>query len=139
MAKTAAQFVCQACGASYPRWAGRCEACGEWNSIVEEAAREAAPKGLSGGRGRKIDLEPLAGRAAPEPRRAFGIAELDRVLGGGLVKGSAVLIGGDPGIGKSTLVLQAAAALGRGSPGGGHQGTGHQRRRPSERQQRASV
>src|SRR5579859_4381767 len=116
MAKAAALYVCQACGASYPRWAGRCESCGEWNSIVEEAAREAAPKGLTSGRGRKIELSPLAGEAAPEPRRAFGIAEFDRVLGGGLVKGSAVLIGGDPGIGKSTLVLQAAAALGRSSP-----------------------
>jgi len=116
VAKTAALYVCQACGASYPRWAGRCESCGEWNSIVEEAAREAAPKGLSGGRGRKIELEPLTGETAPEPRRPFGIAEFDRVLGGGLVKGSAVLIGGDPGIGKSTLVLQAAAALGRSGP-----------------------
>ncbi len=119
MPKPVARFVCQACGASYPRWAGRCESCGEWNSIVEEAPRDSAPKGLSGGKGRKIALEPLAGDTQPAPRRASGIAELDRVLGGGLVKGSAVLIGGDPGIGKSTLVLQAAASLGRsGAPGG---------------------
>ncbi|HKF63078.1 MAG TPA: DNA repair protein RadA, partial [Dongiaceae bacterium] len=119
MAKAAARYVCQSCGASFPRWSGRCDSCGEWNTIVEEAAAETAPKGLSAGRGRKIDLQPLAGESAPALRRGSGIAEFDRVVGGGLVKGSALLIGGDPGIGKSTLVLQVAAALGRfaGAPG----------------------
>ena len=119
MAKAAARFVCQSCGASYPRWSGRCDNCGEWNTIVEEAGQESAPKGLTGKRGRSIDLQPLAGAAPSEPRRASAIAEFDRVVGGGLVKGSALLIGGDPGIGKSTLVLQVAAALGRVGAAGG--------------------
>jgi DNA repair protein RadA/Sms len=118
MAKPAANFVCQACGASYNRWTGRCENCGEWNTIVEEAGRESAPKGLTGKRGRSIDLQPLAGQAPPQLRRASAIGEFDRVVGGGLVKGSALLIGGDPGIGKSTLVLQVAASLGKGVAGG---------------------
>jgi DNA repair protein RadA/Sms len=119
VAKAGARYVCQSCGTSYPRWSGRCENCGEWNTIVEEAARESAPKGLTAGRGRRIELQPLSGAAASEMRRATGIAEFDRVVGGGLVKGSALLIGGDPGIGKSTLVLQVAAALGRGGAAGG--------------------
>ena len=119
MAKAAARYVCQSCGASYPRWSGRCDNCGEWNTIVEEVARESAPKGLTGKRGRHIELQPLAGAAPSELRRASAIAEFDRVVGGGLVKGSALLIGGDPGIGKSTLVLQVAAALGRGGAAGG--------------------
>jgi DNA repair protein RadA/Sms len=119
VARPAASYVCQACGASFPRWGGRCDACGEWNSIVEEAAQQSAPKGLSGGRGRRVELLPLAGEAPPEKRRASGIAEFDRVVGGGLVKASALLIGGDPGIGKSTVVLQVAAALGRSGSAGG--------------------
>jgi DNA repair protein RadA/Sms len=119
VAKAAARYVCQSCGASYPRWSGRCDSCGEWNTIVEEVSRESAPKGLTGKRGRDIELQPLAGKAQPEPRRASAIGEFDRVVGGGLVRGSALLIGGDPGIGKSTLVLQVAAALGRGGAAGG--------------------
>ncbi len=112
MARATSRFVCQDCGAVTAKWAGRCETCGAWNSIVEEAieARPQAP--AAGGRGaRKLDVVGLAGSAAPPPRRATGLAELDRVLGGGLVPASAVLIGGDPGIGKSTIMLQAAAAL----------------------------
>ncbi|MBL0928881.1 MAG: DNA repair protein RadA [Alphaproteobacteria bacterium] len=111
MAKASSQFVCQECGAVTPRWAGKCEACGAWNSIIEEAVPEAAPKGVSPKGGRKIAFVGLDGESDKAPRRTTGIAELDRVLGGGLVKGSAVLVGGDPGIGKSTLLLQAAAAL----------------------------
>ncbi len=118
MAKPAARFVCQACGTSYPRWSGRCENCGEWNTIVEEGQRESAPKGLTGKRGRSIDLQTLAGETPAELRRASAIGEFDRVVGGGLVKGSALLIGGDPGIGKSTLVLQVAAAIGKSAGGG---------------------
>ncbi len=118
MAKSAARFVCQACGTSYTRWSGRCENCGEWNTIVEEGQRESAPKGLTGKRGRSIDLQTLAGEAPAELRRASAIGEFDRVVGGGLVKGSALLIGGDPGIGKSTLVLQVAAAVGKSTKGG---------------------
>jgi DNA repair protein RadA/Sms len=114
MAKPPARFVCQSCGAVTAKWAGRCEACGEWNSIVEEAV-EAGPglaraKPAAAGRLAFVDL---AGTAAPPARAPSGIAELDRVLGGGLVPGSAVLLAGDPGIGKSTLLLQAAASLAR--------------------------
>jgi DNA repair protein RadA/Sms len=113
MKKNAARFVCQECGSSFPRWAGRCDGCGAWNSIVEEAAPEAVPKGLGRAKGRKIELVPLTGAPESEPRRPTGIAELDRVCGGGLVHGSAILIGGDPGIGKSTLLLQTAARMSR--------------------------
>ncbi len=108
-----ARFVCQACGAVAAKWAGRCEACGAWNSLVEEVATP-RPGGLARparGAVRGVDLVGLAGTTPPPPRRASGIAEFDRVLGGGLVAGSAVLVGGDPGIGKSTLMLQAAARL----------------------------
>ncbi|MCZ8123898.1 MAG: DNA repair protein RadA [Magnetospirillum sp.] len=111
MAKASSHFVCQECGAVTARWAGKCESCGAWNSIVEEAVPEAAPKGVTAKGGRKIAFVGLDGESDKAPRRTTGIAELDRVLGGGLVKGSAVLVGGDPGIGKSTLLLQAAAAL----------------------------
>ncbi len=118
MAKATARFVCQACGAVTPKWAGRCETCGEWNTILEEAIT-AAPG--PGGKGQARPLSPakgvsfvgLGGSAEPPPRAETGIAELDRVLGGGLVPASVVLVGGDPGIGKSTLLLQAAAALAR--------------------------
>ena len=117
MAKAAPRYVCQSCGTAHVRWSGRCEGCGEWNSIVEESGREQLPGGLSKGRraaGRSIELVGLEGSSAPLPRLRTGIAELDRVCGGGLVPGSAVLVGGDPGIGKSTLLLQAAAALAKG-------------------------
>lgn len=113
MARAKSSFVCQACGSSYTRWQGRCDACGEWNSVVEELADSgvgAGPKAVSAS-GRPAALVPLAGETESAARVATGIVELDRVLGGGFVKGSAVLVGGDPGIGKSTLLLQAAAAL----------------------------
>jgi DNA repair protein RadA/Sms len=115
MVRSAAVYVCQSCGSSHNRWAGKCEACGEWNAIVEEARREAAPKGLGGARGKVIELAPLSGVSAPLARRRTGISEFDRVTGGGLVPGSALLIGGDPGIGKSTLLLQATALLAKSS------------------------
>jgi len=111
MAKATRQYICQSCGAVSNKWAGQCIACEEWNSLVEEAAPATTPKGLSAGKGRKIDFVPLNGTAPETPRLQTGIAEFDRVLGGGLVAGSAILIGGDPGIGKSTLLLQAMAAL----------------------------
>jgi DNA repair protein RadA/Sms len=111
MAKTQPRFACQQCGAAHPKWQGRCEACGAWNSLIEEVPRDAVPKGLDGRGGRALDFVALRGTSAGPPRRATGIAELDRVLGGGLVPGSAILVGGDPGIGKSTLLLQAAAAI----------------------------
>ncbi|HLJ19354.1 MAG TPA: DNA repair protein RadA [Stellaceae bacterium] len=111
MARVHTRFVCQQCGASYPKWAGRCEACGGWNSLVEETIQSASPRGLGGGKGKKIEIVGLTGGSAPLARRITGIAEFDRVCGGGLVPGSALLVGGDPGIGKSTVLLQAMAAL----------------------------
>ena len=111
MAKPTSQFICQSCGAIAPKWAGRCDACGSWNSIVEEAAMETTPKGLTSGKGKKIELTALDAKAEDASRALTGIGELDRVLGGGLVAGSAVLIGGDPGIGKSTLLLQTVVAV----------------------------
>ncbi len=114
MARAQQHYVCQDCGAVSRRWSGRCGACGEWNTIVEEAAPESVPKGLGKGKGRRIALQPLDLPDGEEPpRMVTGLGELDRVVGGGLVPGSAVLIGGDPGIGKSTLLLQAVAALAR--------------------------
>ncbi len=111
MARPTSHFVCQACGAAFPKWGGKCDACGEWNTLVEEAARESGP-----GRGarvgaRRLEFADLAGASDPAPRRLSGIAEFDRVAGGGLVRGSVVLIGGDPGIGKSTLLLQVMCRL----------------------------
>ncbi|MCK6453662.1 MAG: DNA repair protein RadA [Alphaproteobacteria bacterium] len=119
MARAAARHVCQSCGAAFPKWSGRCEACGAWNSIVEEAPREAAPKGLGGAAkagGRKLEFVGLTGETGGPPRLVTGMAEFDRVCGGGLVAGSALLLGGDPGIGKSTLLLQAAARIARQAP-----------------------
>ncbi|TDQ78489.1 DNA repair protein RadA/Sms [Dongia mobilis] len=111
MARPARNYVCQSCGAAFPKWAGKCEACGAWNSIVEEAPVESVPKGLSGKRGKGVTFVTLDGDVPQTIRRPTGIAEFDRVTGGGLVRGSAVLIGGDPGIGKSTLLLQVVTAL----------------------------
>jgi len=114
MAK-AASFTCQECGASHSKWSGRCEACGAWNSIVEEKPLSAGPasKTLGGRRGSSVVLTDLATEEAPPPRARSGVEEFDRVLGGGLVPASAILVGGDPGIGKSTLLLQAAASFAR--------------------------
>ncbi len=117
MAKPATRFVCQSCGTVSARWVGRCEGCGEWNTFSEEAPAPrlvAARRGAArGGAVRAVSFVPLAGVGEPAPRTPTGIAELDRVLGGGLVPAAAVLVGGDPGIGKSTLLLQAAAAVAR--------------------------
>jgi len=111
MARPQANFTCQSCGASSGKWAGRCETCGAWNTIVEE--KLSAPLGMAArkpARGRVIPLEGLKTEEDAPPRRATGIAEFDRVCGGGLVPGSALLVGGDPGVGKSTLILQALAS-----------------------------
>ncbi|WOI57321.1 DNA repair protein RadA [Palleronia sp. LCG004] len=113
MARTPS-FHCTACGASYTKWSGRCDACGAWNTIVEDAGLSSggpASKSLGTKRGRGMVLSDLATEEAPPPRTQSGLGELDRVLGGGLVPGSAILVGGDPGIGKSTLLLQGAAAF----------------------------
>ncbi len=111
MAKATTRFVCQSCGAVTPKWAGRCETCLEWNTIEPETI---APRPGASGKaaaGQAVSFVGLRGDVAPPPRAATGIEELDRVLGGGLVPASAVLVGGDPGIGKSTLLLQVAARL----------------------------
>jgi DNA repair protein RadA/Sms len=113
MVKRGPVYVCAACGAVQAKWAGRCDACGAWNSISEESAAAPLPRpaGRVSGRGRRLPLAGLSAAEPPPPRTGTGLGELDRVLGGGLVRGSATLVGGDPGIGKSTLLLQAAAAV----------------------------
>jgi len=116
MARNAPSFICQNCGAVYGRWQGKCEACGEWNAVAEESLGKQSPAigpGRPARKGRAFALEPLAGKSRQAPRLSSGIAEFDRVTGGGFVHGSALLVGGDPGIGKSTLLIQAAAALAR--------------------------
>ena len=114
MAKRSSSYVCQNCGAVYQRWAGKCVACDGWNTLVEEAesgtdTAPGVPKPQT--RGKSLTLESLTAASDEAPRLPTGLAELDRVTGGGLVPGSALLIGGEPGIGKSTLLLQVAAAL----------------------------
>ena len=114
MARPKKRYVCQSCGSVTSQWAGQCGDCSEWNTLVEDAGAVVTPfqarHNLQSG-GRAIVLQGLD-TAIPLPERmATGIAELDRALGGGFVEGSATLIGGDPGIGKSTLLLQAAAKL----------------------------
>jgi DNA repair protein RadA/Sms len=107
-------YVCQNCGAVAPRWAGKCASCGEWNTLTEETDFSAPGSGLARkGSGRVIALEGLKAEKREAPRFTTGLSELDRVTGGGIVPGSALLIGGEPGIGKSTLLLQLAAALSR--------------------------
>src|SRR5579883_3100008 len=114
MARRNLSFICQNCGSAYGRWQGKCEGCGEWNTLSEEGGGERpAGPGRKPGKGRLFALEPLAGQAQDAPRHPSGIAELDRVTGGGFVRGSVLLLGGDPGIGKSTLLIQTAAALAR--------------------------
>ncbi|MGR3568378.1 MAG: DNA repair protein RadA, partial [Pseudooceanicola nanhaiensis] len=111
MARANTSYTCTECGAVHSKWSGQCDACGAWNSITEETPLSAAAgtQSLGASRGRTITLTDLSAREAPLPRTQSGLAELDRVLGGGLVPASAILVGGDPGIGKSTLLLQAAA------------------------------
>ena len=107
-------FTCTACGATHTKWSGRCDACGDWNTIVEDVGLSAGgKKSLGANRGSAITLTDLQTEESPPPRTHSGIDELDRVLGGGLVPASALLVGGDPGIGKSTLLLQAAAEFAR--------------------------
>src|SRR5690348_16011411 len=114
MAKPKSRYVCQACGSVQHRWQGQCPDCAEWNTLVQEAAEVssifAAKHNLQGG-GRVIPLVGLETPAALPERLPSGLAEFDRAIGGGIVPGSAMLVGGDPGIGKSTLLLQVAARL----------------------------
>jgi DNA repair protein RadA/Sms len=112
MAKPRTVFVCSSCGADAPRWSGQCPACGEWNTLAPFAEARARAGGRREGRAGLERPQPVARLVTtPEERLTTGIAEFDRVLGGGLVPGSVTLIGGEPGIGKSTLLLQCAAAL----------------------------
>lgn len=124
--RTRHSFVCSQCGARQPQWVGQCPECGEWNTL-EEVCEEVnpAPVNASFAAGLGGAEQALAGgevstlaevSTAPEPRLITGVGELDRVLGGGLVPGSVVLIGGEPGIGKSTLLLQTLAAVSRNHP-----------------------
>ncbi|MEJ6639258.1 MAG: DNA repair protein RadA [Octadecabacter sp.] len=109
-------FTCSACNASFTKWSGRCDTCEAWNTIQEIKPLTGGPKSkksMGGIRGKQIDLTDLATLEAEPPRTLSGVGELDRTLGGGLVKASAILVGGDPGIGKSTLLLQAAARFAR--------------------------
>ncbi|MBV1868862.1 MAG: DNA repair protein RadA [Marinosulfonomonas sp.] len=114
MAK-AQSFTCNECAATHSKWSGRCDDCGAWNSITQDVAISTGPaaKSLGAARGARVELSDLSTKEAPPPRTKSGIGELDRVLGGGLVPASAILVGGDPGIGKSTLLLQAAASFAR--------------------------
>jgi DNA repair protein RadA/Sms len=114
MAKNVANYVCQSCGAVYSRWQGKCEACEAWNTISLEAlgvAHGPASTQSKKGKGHIFALESLKGTAQEAPRVASSISELDRVTGGGFVHGSVILLGGDPGIGKSTLLMQACAKM----------------------------
>lgn len=105
-------YYCQDCGTKHSKWSGRCEHCGTWDSIVEEAEGAAQHMGSRANHaGNKIEFVDLLGPVTEQPRTTTAIKELDRVLGGGLVKGSAILLGGDPGIGKSTLLLQLVSTL----------------------------
>ncbi|MEM9240451.1 MAG: DNA repair protein RadA [Pseudomonadota bacterium] len=107
------RYVCTECSASFAKWSGQCDACGAWNAIVEEAPLSTGPgkAALGAKRGSALSLSDLSTEEAPPPRTACAIEEFNRVLGGGLVPASATLVGGDPGIGKSTLLLQAAASF----------------------------
>ncbi len=116
MARPQSRYVCQSCGEAFLRWEGQCRACGAWNALVETVIRD-APAGARTrvGVGDAPEPVPLSALADEDlPRLPVGLEELDRVLGGGLVPGSLVLVGGEPGIGKSTLLLQAAAGLAAG-------------------------
>ena len=117
MARVASRYVCQSCGAVSAAWEGRCHVCGTWESLVETVA-PAASRGTRGrlsaaGAGGESPRPLREVAARPAPRLSVGIAEVDRVLGGGLVPGALVLLGGEPGIGKSTLVLEIAAGVAR--------------------------
>lgn len=115
--KSLTEYVCQHCGAVYPKWQGKCDSCGEWNTIEEEKQQGGGFSVLPAKKkGEVIDFVPLSGSSQTFRRLATNIKEIDRVTGGGLVPGSAILVGGDPGIGKSTLLLQVCAGVADMSP-----------------------
>jgi DNA repair protein RadA/Sms len=123
MVRAQSRYVCQACGATTLRWEGQCRSCEAWNTLVETLVRPADERAARARAVAHAGAEPVslsrADGVAEASRRPVGIGELDRVLGGGLVDGSVVLLGGEPGIGKSTLLLQAAAGIARASAGSG--------------------
>src|ERR1700716_4656492 len=109
MAKNALSFVCQNCGAAYNRWQGKCESCGEWNTLVEEDTPGATTMPVSirsRRKGRLFALETLTGKSFEAPRLSSGMAEFDRVTGGGFVRGSGLLVRGGSGLRKTTLLTQ---------------------------------
>lgn len=118
MAKSRSVFVCQNCGASYPKWTGRCENCGEWNSLVEQVAETTGKSAVARSSG--AILKPQTMSSIPKDdsasRLSTGIADLDDVLGGGILLGGVVLLAGQPGIGKSTLLLQTTAHIAKSTP-----------------------
>ena len=115
MAKARSQFVCQQCGASFSKWAGRCENCGEWNSLVEQVVASGGSSVVdkSAGRGKALKTSSIREAVSESglERLSTGIDDLDAVLGGGFLVGGVVLVAGQPGIGKSTLLAQVAAHI----------------------------
>jgi len=114
VAKAKIQFICQNCGTVHTRWAGKCDGCGEWNTLSEDnplAGIGGGPGKASAAKGREVALYSLDGEIEEAPRFHSGISELDRATGGGFVMGSAILLGGEPGIGKSTILMQVSVAL----------------------------
>ena len=123
MARAQSRYICQECGTEHRKWAGRCDGCGAWNTITEEVSIRRTGTGAGprvSAKARALELESLSGKGTALQRRMTGIDEFDRVLGGGLVAGSAILLAGDPGIGKSTLLLQAGAAFCGGAKASPH-------------------
>ncbi|RKV99968.1 MAG: DNA repair protein RadA, partial [Candidatus Saccharimonas sp.] len=117
MARARTMFVCQQCGARSPKWTGKCEQCGQWNSLVEQAPAPVGKSAVarSAGQGTLLQPRPITAASQDEPaaRLATGIADLDAVLGGGILPGGVLLLAGQPGMGKSTLLLQVAHAVAR--------------------------
>ena len=111
MANAKVRYRCQSCGSTHRKWQGQCDSCGKWNTITEDMLTESPPKGLGIGQGKSIHFVSLDGDSERASRMVVGNSEFDRVTGGGLVSGSAILVGGDPGIGKSTILLQVAGAI----------------------------
>ena len=116
MAKVKSRFVCQQCGAAFPKWAGKCENCGAWNSLLESAPESTGKSAVSRSSGKHIAAEKISDVKvdAVSDRIDTGIGDLNAVLGGGLMPGGVTLIAGQPGIGKSTILMQIAAYIAKG-------------------------